>query len=70
MCSAKERVMPSGKTTFGFLSGRAWVLVLTSAGFFVAAINAFAMITALPTIQRDTHAREDIPNVAGKHSRR
>jgi hypothetical protein len=45
-------------------------MALTSAGFFVAAINTFAMITALPTIQRDPHAWEDIQNVVGKHSRR
>jgi hypothetical protein len=31
-----------------FVSGHLWVLALTSAGFFMAAINAFAMITALP----------------------
>jgi len=39
-----------------FLSGHLWVVALTSAGFFMAAINAFAMITALPSIQRDLGA--------------
>jgi len=39
-----------------FASGRFWVLALTSTGFFMAAINAFAMITALPSIQRDLGA--------------
>ena len=48
---------PAGQRQARQLSGpgpsRQWALVLTSAAFFMVALDALVVITALPTIHRD-----------------
>jgi MFS family permease len=48
--------MSNPSSPFAIVTGHFWVLALSSVGFFMAAINAFAMVTALPSIQRDLGA--------------
>ncbi len=44
-------------------SGLGWVLALTSTAYFMVALDALVVVTALPRMQQDLHVGLELPAV-------